>query len=192
MTIRDIPGQRRNHRGRKSKIKAIGHDDTRPGRGQVERREPPKMRRYERRDPATGRVTVVWSSRDPNAESKRSDAVQAPHIIGDNVEYQSMIDGSWITGKRQHKEHLRDNDCEEVGNERMPFEENARHQAHKRIKDTVGQDIKDAIDQIEAGYVHEPEPEPDELTPIEVSGDVETGDIIRDNVPQESTIIETV
>lgn len=191
MTIRDIPGQRRNHKRRANRIRAIGVDDNKPASSEP-REQPSKLVRYERRNPDTGRVTVVWSSRDPKAESKRSDSVQAPHIIGDNVEYQSMIDGSWITGKRQHKEHLRENDCEEVGTERMSFEDTARAQSHKRIKDTVGQDIKDAIDQLEAGYVYEPEPEPDELTAIDVPDDVQTGDLIRDNVPQESTIIETV
>ncbi len=33
--------------------------------------------------------------------------------------YQSMADGSMITSRSKHREHLREHNCFEVGNERM-------------------------------------------------------------------------
>ncbi len=181
--FREMPGYKAERRKRR-KVR---------DEGDKPRSEPPKSRRYERYNPETGRTTVIWTHRDLTAESKRSDTVQAPYTIGDNVEYQSMVDGSWITGKRQHREHLREHDCEEVGNERMPFQDTARERAMREMKETIGQDIKDAYDQVEAGYVAGPEPEPDaDLPDFQVSDDVQTGDVVRENVPQKSTIIETV
>jgi len=40
-------------------------------------------------------------------------------VMGDIQPYQSMIDGSMITGRRQHREHLRQHGCIEVGNEKL-------------------------------------------------------------------------
>lgn len=42
-----------------------------------------------------------------------------PFIMGDIQPYKSMIDGSMIQGRRQHREHLRQHGCIEVGNERL-------------------------------------------------------------------------
>lgn len=42
-----------------------------------------------------------------------------PFVIGEIEPYQSMIDGSMITGRRQHREHLRQHGCIEVGNEKL-------------------------------------------------------------------------
>lgn len=39
------------------------------------------------------------------------------HIMGDIKPYQSMIDGSWITSRSKHREHLRAHDCVEIGND---------------------------------------------------------------------------
>lgn len=39
------------------------------------------------------------------------------HIMGDIKPYQSMIDGSWITSRSKHREHLRMHDCVEIGND---------------------------------------------------------------------------
>jgi len=44
---------------------------------------------------------------------------QAHYIMGDIQPYQSMVDGSMITGRRQHREHLREHNCIEIGNESM-------------------------------------------------------------------------
>ena len=40
-----------------------------------------------------------------------------PMVMGDIKPYQSMIDGSWITSRSQHREHLRMHGCREIGNE---------------------------------------------------------------------------
>ena len=42
---------------------------------------------------------------------------RAPLIMGDIKPYKSMIDGSEITSRSKHREHLRANDCFEIGNE---------------------------------------------------------------------------
>ena len=44
---------------------------------------------------------------------------QAHYIMPDLQPYQSMADGSIITGRRQHREHLRQHNCIEIGNEVM-------------------------------------------------------------------------
>ena len=43
----------------------------------------------------------------------------APQVIKDIDPYISQIDGSLITSRSQHREHLRANGCIEVGNEKM-------------------------------------------------------------------------
>lgn len=42
-----------------------------------------------------------------------------PFVIGDIDPYQSMITGEIIQGRRQHREHLRQHGCIEVGNEKL-------------------------------------------------------------------------
>ena len=44
----------------------------------------------------------------------RSDA---PMVMGDIKPYQSMIDGTMITSRSQHREHLKAHGCIELGNE---------------------------------------------------------------------------
>jgi len=41
------------------------------------------------------------------------------YIMPDLQPYQSMADGSMIMGRRQHREHLREHNCIEIGNEVM-------------------------------------------------------------------------
>jgi hypothetical protein len=43
----------------------------------------------------------------------------APMIIPDILPYQSMADGSMITSRSQHRAHLRQHNCIEIGNEKM-------------------------------------------------------------------------
>jgi hypothetical protein len=43
----------------------------------------------------------------------------APMVIGDIKPYRSTIDGSEISGRRQHRDHLKAHGCVELGNE-MP------------------------------------------------------------------------
>jgi putative FmdB family regulatory protein len=49
--------------------------------------------------------------------SKMQRMVTAPYVIADIQPYQSMIDGSWITSRSRHNEHLREHKCVEIGNE---------------------------------------------------------------------------
>lgn len=55
---------------------------------------------------------LIWS-RDPVDEKKEA----GYYIQGDLKPYQSMVDGSMIEGRAQHKEHLRTHNLIEVGNE---------------------------------------------------------------------------
>lgn len=41
----------------------------------------------------------------------------SPMVMGDLKDYVSVIDKSVITGRRQHRDHLRAHGCIEVGNE---------------------------------------------------------------------------
>lgn len=43
----------------------------------------------------------------------------APMIMTDIQPYKSMIDGSMITSRSHHRNHLKDHNCIEVGNEKM-------------------------------------------------------------------------
>lgn len=43
----------------------------------------------------------------------------APMVVKDTEPYRSVIDGSMIGGRRQHREHLKAHGCVELGNE-MP------------------------------------------------------------------------
>jgi hypothetical protein len=45
--------------------------------------------------------------------------VYGPFVMPDIQPYQSMIDGSMITSRSRHREHLQANGCIEVGNEKM-------------------------------------------------------------------------
>ena len=42
---------------------------------------------------------------------------EGPMVIGDIKPYRSMIDGSMITSRSQHREHLRVHGCVEIGSE---------------------------------------------------------------------------
>lgn len=39
------------------------------------------------------------------------------HIMPDIKPYRSMADGSWITSRSKHREHLKVHNCIEIGNE---------------------------------------------------------------------------
>jgi len=50
---------------------------------------------------------------------KTRNATASPLIMGDIQPYQSMVDGSMITSRSHHREHLRQHNCIEIGNEKM-------------------------------------------------------------------------
>ncbi len=45
--------------------------------------------------------------------------VSAPMVMGDIQPYQSQIDGSMITSRSKHRDHLRRHGCIEIGNEKI-------------------------------------------------------------------------
>ena len=62
-----------------------------------------------------------WIYRDGEAiEIGEQSASESLHQIMPDIQpYQSMADGSMIMGRRQHREHLRQHNCIEIGNETM-------------------------------------------------------------------------
>jgi hypothetical protein len=57
---------------------------------------------------------------DTAGYGKNSDTVRAPFVMRDIGEYKSPLDGTMITSRSEHREHMRVHDVIEVGNERMP------------------------------------------------------------------------
>lgn len=55
---------------------------------------------------------LVYSAHTP--EEKREAGY---YVMPDIQPYRSMADGSMIQGRRQHREHLREHNCIEIGNE---------------------------------------------------------------------------
>jgi len=68
-------------------------------------------------------------------------------ITPDVAPYRSMITGEEISGRRQHREHLRKHGCEEVGND-MPELTTPEYKPNRR---EIREEIRRARDQIEAG-----------------------------------------
>lgn len=65
----------------------------------------------------------------------------APSIMSDISEYTSVVDGSVITSRSSHRDHLKRHELIEVGNERI----GPRKEAPTR---RAGYDIKQALDQL--------------------------------------------
>jgi|DEB0MinimDraft_6_1074348.scaffolds.fasta_scaffold46587_2 hypothetical protein len=69
---------------------------------------------------------------------------KGPYIISDNHEpFRSMVDGLWYDSKSSYRKSLKAKGMVEMGNE-MPRQREYEPQ-------NVGQDIKDAIEQVRAG-----------------------------------------
>lgn len=62
-----------------------------------------------------------------------------PMVIGDIEPYRSVLDGSWITSRSQHREHIRRHGVTEVGNEKLP----PPRRPEPSSKDII-QDLRDA------------------------------------------------
>ena len=59
------------------------------------------------------------------------------HIIGDIQPYRSMIDGREITSRSRHREHLRDHNCVEVGNDSSLKKPRPPLQSPPGLKDAI-------------------------------------------------------
>lgn len=64
----------------------------------------------------------------------------APHVIEDMKPYRSPLDGSMVTSRSQHRDHMRKHGVIEVGNERL-------NRPYRKEYDPgdIKQDIADAI-----------------------------------------------
>lgn len=88
-----------------------------------------------------------WTVHDPSYfERKRSNAVAAPMVIRDMGEYTSPLDGSRITSRSQHRDHIRAHDVVEVGNEfgTGPVD------TSPKVDRELGQAIKRRLEEVEA------------------------------------------
>jgi hypothetical protein len=63
-------------------------------------------------------TTYVWKN-GKMVEKRAQKTAPALQIIPDIQPYKSMIDGSMVTSRSRHRTMLRDNNCIEVGNEKM-------------------------------------------------------------------------
>ena len=70
-------------------------------------------------------------------ESYYTPTQAAPDVMPDIQPYQSMIDGSTITSRSRHREHLRDHNCVEVGNDSSLFQPPKPRQAPPGLKEKI-------------------------------------------------------
>ena len=63
-------------------------------------------------------TTYVWKN-GKMVEKRAPKKAPSLQIIPDIQPYKSMIDGSMVTSRSRHRTMLRDNNCIEVGNEKM-------------------------------------------------------------------------
>ena len=71
----------------------------------------------------------------------------APQVLKDIDPYVSMIDGTVINSRSQHREHLRANGCIEVGNEKMEPKTESWIEK-KEQKEALRQEIAARLDSI--------------------------------------------
>lgn len=72
------------------------------------------------------------------AERETTDP-SAPMVMGDIQPYRSVLDGSWITSRSQHRAHVQRHGVTEVGNEKLP----PPRRPEPSSKDII-QDLRDA------------------------------------------------
>ena len=64
-----------------------------------------------------------------------------PHVMGDISPYRSMIDGSLINSRSQHREHLRQHGCVEVGNDSSLQRGPRPQQVAPGLKETIAREV---------------------------------------------------
>jgi hypothetical protein len=75
----------------------------------------------------------------------RSDTVKAPMVMRDIGEYTSPLDGSVITSRSAHRDHIRRHDVVEVGNDFVKTVE-----APQTVDRELGEAIKRRLEEVEA------------------------------------------
>lgn len=83
---------------------------------------------------------LVWVRGD--AEASQS----GPQVIKDIEPYKSMITGETITGRRQHRDHLRAHGCVELGNETSFLRKPEKPIAMRSNKETLHRVLADVSD----------------------------------------------
>lgn len=78
---------------------------------------------------------LVWVREELDKHTKTGH-----QIMLDIQPYKSMVDGSMITSRSKHREHLRQHNCIEIGNEKMqntppPVSTSRREMLHRRLGD---------------------------------------------------------
>ncbi|AQG98649.1 hypothetical protein A9R05_07480 [Burkholderia sp. KK1] len=73
--------------------------------------------------------------------------VTAPYVAADMQPYQSMIDGSWITSRSRHNDHLKAHGCIEIGNETHHLKAKEKVELSKESRATRKQTL---IEQVNA------------------------------------------
>lgn len=77
----------------------------------------------------------------------------SPQIMLDIKPYTSMVDGSMITSRSKHREHLRQHNCIEIGNEKMhttppPTKDTRREMLHRRLADMSDRQANQILKQL--------------------------------------------
>lgn len=73
------------------------------------------------------------------------------HIMSDLPPYKSMVDGSMIGGRRQHREHLSQHNLVEVGNETKHLKPYGQYKTAPGLKDTIIREVHQYQDAQRAG-----------------------------------------
>ena len=63
--------------------------------------------------------------------------IVSPQVMPDIQPYQSMVDGTLITSRSHHREHLKQHGCEEVGNDSSLFHEPRPLKPPPGLKDVI-------------------------------------------------------
>jgi hypothetical protein len=97
---------------------------------------------------------LFWRHEEPWKESE----LPRPTVIRDIEPYRSMIDGSMISSRAQHREHLRAHDCVEIGNEdpakhikKPPMKNTRREVLHKRLADVSDREANKLLKDLKKG-----------------------------------------
>lgn len=93
-------------------------------------------------DRQTGQLIPAAEFYARKYEGVQTSDLPAPMIVKDTEPYRSVIDGSLIGGRRQHREHLKAHGCVEVGNEMKSIKGPVAPPKHEVVAD-----IKRAIEQ---------------------------------------------
>lgn len=86
---------------------------------------------------------------NPSYQAPKRSTQAAPMIIRDIGEYRSPLDGSMITSRSQHRDHMRAHDVVEVGNEKIGAITAAADTSVK-VDHELGQAIKRRVEEVEA------------------------------------------